>query len=58
MENPQSWGLAEHVVDEAIQQWTLGRSKGQCGYSQAMQITTALRREGLLKEEDSDGTQG
>lgn len=50
MENPSSWTLAEYVVDEVLQRYYAVREDGDilCGWSLAMQITNALRAEGLL----------
>lgn len=48
MENPMSWGKAEHVVSDAIKQAERGREEMRMGFSMVKQITNALRAEGLL----------
>lgn len=58
MENPVTWGKAEHVVQEALARVRRNEEQphGQrrYGLSVARQITDALREAGLLKE-DTDG---
>jgi len=50
VENPATWGKAEQVVAEALEQAEESRRQMMCGLSEVRQITDALRREGLLKE--------
>jgi hypothetical protein len=50
MENPATWGPAEHVVMEAYEQWLENHENMVCGLSLMRTITDALRREGLLVE--------
>lgn len=56
MENPASWGKAEHVVDNVLGEWWANREKQMTdptkritGPSLARQITDALREAGLLE---------
>lgn len=55
MENPQSWGRAERVVNAVLDNIEANRARPpderRFGPSRARQITDALRREGLLVEE-------
>jgi hypothetical protein len=51
MENPATWGRAEHVVSEALAQSDKNRLERRMGFSTTRLITDALRREGLLHEE-------
>lgn len=51
MENPKTWGPAEHVVQEALDKAMDGFIKKQAGLSTTRQITDALRREGLLVDD-------
>lgn len=51
MENPTSWGPAEHVVQDAYRGWSEARDSGVCGASLAITITSALRNADLLKED-------
>lgn len=55
MENPASWTRAEHVVNDVLDEIAENEARppGQrlFGWSRAMQITSALRREGLLNED-------
>lgn len=50
MENPGSWGLAEHVVNKALEEHDrlMRHEPGLCGLSVVRKITDALRAEGLL----------
>lgn len=54
MENPASWGPAEHAVEQALQAYdeNQARPPGErtIGLSLNRQLTDALRREGLLRE--------
>jgi hypothetical protein len=52
MENPATWGRAERVVSDALEAALKARDEGYVGFSTPRQITDALRREGLLKEDD------
>jgi hypothetical protein len=53
MENPQTWGLAEHVVNRALNEHARLTSERTpvAGLSVVRKITDALRAEGLLKDE-------
>jgi len=51
MENPATWGRAEHVIHRAITEWFEGRDQGVVGLSQTRFIADALRNEGLLVRE-------
>lgn len=52
MENPATWGPAEHLVREVLDKYFETPEGGEpyCGMSLEMQITTALREAHLLKE--------
>jgi hypothetical protein len=50
MENPQTWGRAEHVVHDVLNE--RHPSTLRVGLSTARQITDALRRERLLLPDD------
>lgn len=50
MENPASWGRAEHVISETYIEWQEARERGAVGGSLAMTIANALRREGIIDE--------
>ena len=57
MENPATWGPAEHIVRSVLDKyWKLqDDSDGPyCGMSLEMQITTALREAHLMKEVADD----
>ena len=49
MENPATWGEAEHVVNNALREHD-SLPVGFCGLSRARRITDALREAGLLME--------
>jgi hypothetical protein len=51
MENPATWGRAEHVVSQAMDEAEDDLQQQVCGLSVVRQITDALRAAGLLKEE-------
>lgn len=51
MENPATWGKAEHVVHEALRVADAVRMDFVCGLSVERQITDALRAAGLLRED-------
>lgn len=51
MENPATWGPAEHVVQEALDKAADAYTKKMVGLSTTRQITDALRREGLLVDD-------
>ncbi len=56
MENPATWGKAEHVVNDTIAEHdqVMRMSPGLCGLSLARRITDALREAGFhLDREDS-----
>lgn len=52
MENPATWGPAEHVVRRALEEAERQRQAGVVGLSTVRLITDSLREEGLLEEED------
>lgn len=52
MENPQTWTLAEHVVNRALEEHYSATRQKLCGLSIVRQITDALRAEGLLKDNE------
>lgn len=52
MENPATWGKAEKVVFAALHEAEIARLKGVYGLSTTRQITDALRKAGLLREEE------
>lgn len=54
VENPATWGPAEHVVSEALDQAHEGNRRGLVGLSTVRQITDALRAADLLKEEEGE----
>lgn len=49
MENPASWGEAEKIVDQAIDNAYHNRKLGLIGLSLTRQITDALKAAGLLR---------
>ena len=51
VENPQTWGHAEHIVNRALEQHEAGKRQGVIGLSVVRKITDALRAEGLLNED-------
>lgn len=53
VENPASWGRAERVIHEALREADVAREAGVFGASRAAVVASALRREGLLSEEDA-----
>jgi hypothetical protein len=58
MEDPGTWGKAEITVRRAITDWRewQAQDRGVTGLSVTRTITDALRREGLLKEENGDAS--
>lgn len=48
MENPQTWGPAERLINTVIVQHAYAQADGCCGLSLERKITDALRAEGLL----------
>jgi hypothetical protein len=50
MENPQTWGEAEHLVCDALEDHEKAMAEDICGLSVVRRITDALRKEGLLNE--------
>jgi hypothetical protein len=54
MENPATWGTAEHIVNNTYADWCDAREQDICGLSLARQITDALRAEGMLVGEVKD----
>lgn len=48
MENPDTWGEAERVVDREYERWWRDRENFVCGLSLARRVTDALRDAGLL----------
>jgi hypothetical protein len=57
MENPGTWGLAEHVVNKALNDHDrlMRADEYFCGLSVVRKITDALRAEGLLNNENYEG---
>lgn len=51
MENPATWGRAEHVVADALERAHEQDAQHVVGLSHIRQITDALRAAGLLKED-------
>lgn len=52
MEDPASWGKAEHVINEALMEIAQAEADGpRFGFSKAHRIASALRQADLLKEE-------
>jgi hypothetical protein len=49
MENPESWGLLEHTIDEALYQAEKGQRAGLFQLSTVQQIADALREAGLVE---------
>lgn len=57
MENPATWGRAEHVIADAMSQADKYMKMGVVGLSSVRQIADALREAGLLrdpKDEDKE----
>lgn len=50
MENPATWGPAEHAVQDVLDRYRVGQNNEVCGLSLARQITDALREQGLLND--------
>lgn len=50
MENPATWGPAEHAINDAYGKWFERHDKGYVGLSLARAIADALRDADLLKE--------
>lgn len=53
VENPQSWGVAEHVVQGVLNECAERDRTLVVGLSRARMICDALRRAGLLREEEA-----
>lgn len=53
MENPATWGEAEHIVNKTINAF-FARDLDICGLSLEKQITDALRQAELLKDKDDE----
>ena len=51
MENPATRPKIAQFIDEEIRRYQIDISKGVIGWSLAMRIYDALKREGYLKEE-------
>ena len=55
MENPETWGSAEKIVQGCVDSFFENMSKPpeekKYGFSLAAQVTSALRSAGLLREE-------
>ena len=51
MENPATWGKAEQIVSDALNEAAAQRRRMVMGLSTVRQITDALRREGYLEGE-------
>lgn len=54
MENPATWTKTEKIVQKAYTDWAEARAKGVIGLSLTRTVTDALRKEGLLKEEEDE----
>lgn len=54
MENPATWGQAEHVIDQALQKAEAARVAHVYGPSTPRLIAEALRQAGLLKTPDEE----
>jgi hypothetical protein len=54
MENPATWGKAEHIVDGVLESHFEAMTSADLvtGPSLTRRITDALRAEGLLREEE------
>jgi len=52
MENPMTWKKPEHVVSKAIEEHGKAVEAELFGLSLIRTITDALRKEGLLKEDE------
>lgn len=52
MENPTTWGVAEHVIHDVMvkDHYAKQEEPGLCGLSLPRQIADALREAGLLNE--------
>lgn len=51
MENPNTWGEPERVVQKVLDDYYADTSKMIVGLSLSLRITNALREAGLLEEE-------
>jgi hypothetical protein len=52
MENPASWKTAELIIRDTLEDHALATSRGAVGYSSAAAVANALRRAGLLSDQD------
>lgn len=57
MENPRTWKKTEKVVAEAIAKYRKQLLNKIVGLSEVRTITDALRREGLLNEDEKTETE-
>ena len=55
MENPATWGAAEHVVSSAINEHSKATAEMVIGLSLARTICDALRQAGLIDTHPADG---
>lgn len=44
MENPASWGVLEHAINDAIGEYYIARNRGVVGASLTMCIANAVRK--------------
>ncbi len=51
MENPATWGRAEQIIRDEMQEWENATANGFIGQSLCFSIAQALRAAGLLKLE-------
>ena len=54
MENPATWGEAERIVEQCLQEDEDAKWRGICGLSLPRRITDALRDAGLLSSKDAE----
>lgn len=52
MENPATWGKAEHVISDAYGEYHIAQNRGVIGASLVRCIADALRKHGLLIENE------
>jgi hypothetical protein len=52
VESPGSWRRAEAIIDAAQTQYRIDTATGMVGLSAAARVAQALRRAGLLHDED------
>lgn len=52
MENPDSWGQAEYLIEATMRKHYDDIAQGVIGYSLAWKIADTLRKAGILREEE------